>query len=273
MSMTVNKVCLDWLTWYSDEVKDMGKMRAWFLDRNCKIPGESERVKVLRRFPGYKKGGVSYGENDSGAVLVSEGEVSSELALFLISEAWSSYAHITRIDIQVTVPKPENYKGMAMLKGFRTIYSNPSIIVDSQGNSTLYLGSRSSEKMFRLYEKYDIDGKPYLRYEVETKGAIARELWPPVIDTEIARGYLKNESGKLLHTKYSKKQFKAIESVLDGFGVKAKVMKENPNTVQWLNDSVTPALIKLLNNHDTYEVTAKIIIGWYELLQSKRGLM
>jgi hypothetical protein len=48
-------------------------------------------------------------------------------------------------------------------------------MVNSLGGETLYIGARTSDIMQRIYKK-EIEGMPYMRWEVECKGRLARSL-------------------------------------------------------------------------------------------------
>ena len=105
---------------------------------------------------------------------------------FLSHRLYPSFAKIpewyaTRIDVQVTIEMPEDYRS---LRYIRNICDNPSLsLIESENNDTLYLGKRSSDIFTRLYEKI-IMGKKFLRLEFELKGARSRAGWLAISDQE-----------------------------------------------------------------------------------------
>lgn len=114
-----------------------------------------------------------------------------------IAKAWGTYSHrmingllaadrttlanarFTRIDGQITVKKPDDYEPL----GFATWCKNHEgllrrkvkIISELDGTGTVYIGSRTSQRMTRVYVKR-IDGQDYLRFEVESKGETAERV-------------------------------------------------------------------------------------------------
>ena len=59
-------------------------------------------------------------------------------------------------------------------------------IVSNDGGHTIYVGSRQSEKFIRVYDKAAQEGLPqelWFRFEIETKGMVARALAKLLLDT------------------------------------------------------------------------------------------
>jgi hypothetical protein len=86
--------------------------------------------------------------------------------------------YATRVDIQVTAPIPDWWNVRELHDWYLEQRKTVSIIQSETGN-TLYLGSRSSGRFVRFYEK--ALETLYLRLEFELKGDYARNAWLALI--------------------------------------------------------------------------------------------
>lgn len=92
------------------------------------------------------------------------------LAVLLSHESF----YCTRIDLQKTLPLPEwwNVRDIADSLGADGVKHS---FIESDTGSTLYVGSRTSDKFIRVYTK-SLD-REYLRFEYELKGQLARAVF------------------------------------------------------------------------------------------------
>ena len=103
-------------------------------------------------YDGYQGEGFRYGmRNEEGIVILSG---------LRASEDWQEFAvkarRCTRIDLAVTVTLKEKDTGLASRlyrSGVERNDANLGYVERSIGGSTLYLGSRTSERYGRLYDK------------------------------------------------------------------------------------------------------------------------
>ena len=91
-------------------------------------------------------------------------------------------ARCSRIDLQLTFPKPADYSARSLKDELLSSVDNARNrevrkigLVESDGYDTIYIGSRKSDRFTRLYIK-ELDDGDYLRYEVELKGRVARSV-------------------------------------------------------------------------------------------------
>jgi len=146
--------------------------------------------------------------------------------------------NVTRLDIQVTVSEPDGYDAYALYDQLRAGASTTTIIEGATG-STVYVGSRMSDKMLRVYQKVDGEGKKLLRAEFELKRDMAKEVTNQLRAGEsltLMYNYLigKTGNGFLVET------FTVGDTVSP-----VKCKKPKPNTVIWFLDTVIPSLAKL----------------------------
>lgn len=146
--------------------------------------------------------------------------------------------NVTRLDMQVTVNEPSRYDAYALYDQLRAGASTTTIIEGATG-STVYVGSRMSDKMLRVYQKVDGEGKKLLRAEFELKRDMAKEVVNQLRAGEsltLMYNYLINKTGN---------EF-LIETFTVGVAASpVRCKKPTPNTVRWFLDTVIPSLAKL----------------------------
>lgn len=139
-------------------------------------------------FKGYRGrsfDGCSYGIRGDEGIVMLHGE--------WCQEYWSRIApsrqKCTRVDLAVTVELAQENTLLAE-RGYDQVASNAgitsSIVMSSKGGSTVYLGSRQSQFMGRLYDKGAEEGLPsgmIWRYEVECKKPASEAVVTQLLDT------------------------------------------------------------------------------------------
>jgi len=175
----------------------------------------------------------------------------------LVFSDYISELNATRIDIQATFstlcnqPLRETYLALKEL-GLNTKYIESS-------TETIYVGSRTSQRYVRIYEKKGKDAYPYLtsrerfegyrviRFEVEFKDVLAKESWErldtskkpllPIIAAEIGQ---KHVDTPIMHG-----MLKAITEALQGepsFHLRGKRKDTDPYV--FFTDTILPWLLK-----------------------------
>lgn len=139
--------------------------------------GNVPRVGSFRGYEGVWCGGGFVGENEREGFLSVPGSWAGRVW----GQTYHNRAHYSRLDLQVTVKYAE-FDSTLSRKALRDATAlneqRPTrqrrklkIIEDSDGGSTLYIGSRKSEHFCRLYNKFAATNDPYYadcwRYEVE----------------------------------------------------------------------------------------------------------
>ncbi len=166
--------------------------------------------------------------------------------------------YATRIDIQITIPKPSDIDLATIYKQWSNDKTKISLI-QSENNDTLYIGQRTSPVFIRLYEK-PLDSM-HLRLEFEFKGKVARGIWRAIrskstID-EIFQHYLHKSS---LPDSVKQHYF----SVQDGetqFAIREEIEKTDCAKLSWLQSIDASVRQALYNDNIGPEVRA-LVMSW-----------
>lgn len=193
-------------------------------------------------------------------------------------------AKCSRIDLQLTFPKPENYSARLLkdeLKESVAEAGNQEVrkvsLVENDGDDTIYIGSRKSERFTRLYVKELDDGK-YLRYEIELKGRIARSAYNKVLaDPTSKAAILRFEWEK--HKGITNHAWNELGRNL----AESEAMEVNPGRpvstnetrLRWYLNQVFPALDRDLNDHDIGPLLADYLKNLLKMQQDRldKGLI
>jgi hypothetical protein len=181
-------------------------------------------------------------------------------------------ARCTRIDLQITIPMKPEYSARRtcdMLRGTKWPGRDRKtmLIENADGLDTLYIGSRLSETFTRLYVK-EGDGQRYLRYEVEFKGDTAEMVYGHAcVGREMAMGgTLLGEIEKL--PEIADSGLSEVHHALANFKVvprKGYRVRDPHTTMLWIQRSVSPAIVRLLRDHDQGDQVARFVKEWYEM--------
>lgn len=162
---------------------------------------------------------------------------------------WSSDPSVrcTRIDVQVTCKAVREFDMFAFAErqkqGKRTVG-----FIESNGLSTVYIGSWKSNEFLRVYQK----SKRVIRFEVCYKGSKSDFLhrWlgdDRSTDREKMRGWLKHKLFSLNDNLLDE----LFGSALYGEPLKPQMtIRPESNTEKWIEQSVIPAIHKYANSHD-----------------------
>lgn len=174
---------IDWLTLTT---KDTVRALEWHEAFNAVAAQEQQRGYKWgdARFFGYQGqscGHIFFGKRHDGALLRLSSALAEEVGMLFSPDA----VHCTRIDLQVTVElataQPEMLERLydAATSGLRKV-GRPveySLIKNSNGARTLYVGRRSSARYGRVYDKgmESGQGEPgkLIRFELEVKDDMA----------------------------------------------------------------------------------------------------
>lgn len=166
--------------------------------------------------------------------------------------ALESGGKVTRIDLAVDVAQawdiPELYE-IARSGGAKTRTKKFALITSTEG-TTLYAGSRTSEKFLRIYDKgaQTKSARPWTRIELECKGDFAQGISNFVRSEglsaipQIIRGFLDFTD------------FPAWSDLMDSNIERVSLPKveRHSNTRSWLLEQVAPALAKYAEQHPDF---------------------
>lgn len=169
---------------------------------------------------------------------------------------------MTRCDIQIS----ENCKAVDMLEVasfFRKKTGRKSgVVVSGEWDGTLYLGSRTSGKLVRIYlKRLEGDGLA-LRFEIEYKQKQADALRNMLSESQTEQtrtkaGLLLGELQKIPTTgepefdRIIEKMGEQCYAISAGKIAKPTVARTEKNTMVWLEGQVTSAFNRLAREHDT----------------------
>lgn len=285
--MITQQVCLDWVTLTSYS-RDAARAFGDGLHERLRLKDEKPKPGKTMQYEGntWVASGVFMGtalqNGRQHYMLRVSGESASACAeQFALAgrRSDSSELNATRLDVQLTLKSvaqgaPEvqaMYRSMteALRQGARG--ANPygsrvTLIEGDDGECTLYLGSRTSERYIRVYQKPGSDGFAYTRLEVECKGSVARALAASLMSGT-------NEGQSAMNTVISRavelfgsvtalashRQFVA-SLALGTAPTGARTVSELSNTVAWLRNAVFPAVKRLSKDGDYREETLQILL-------------
>lgn len=177
---------VDWMTAtvrHGTEQRALARLADdWLLDRGA----EGYRVHGWKwnNYSGSQTDGISFGSREDGWIVRLSGPMATRHWLTV-----ATWAHnISRFDIQTTLLSGEHRDEHAQC-GFTKLALDPRVtsgvvstkyIESTPDGSTLYVGSRASDRFFRLYDKtaessFDYPERSW-RYEIEYKGDRAKRV-------------------------------------------------------------------------------------------------
>lgn len=192
--------------------------------------------------------GVQDGEKHF--MLQVSGEAAEVAFLYYNHLVIDGTANCSRIDVQRTIEKPENWSQSDLILKCEEQGLKPEVR-RSHGEYgelvTVYTGKRTSGRMNRTYEKETKDGERFIRFETEFGRHYAKAVF-----TEIATGKATRQAfinGEVMRRK-SVGMFEAFKVDGSSYTPKPKVKKEQSKTGKWILNTVLPCLVKYKNQHD-----------------------
>jgi hypothetical protein len=179
--------------------------------------------------------------------------VSGEEAHGLLSRLLRTGGHCTRIDLQITLPCPARYSARKLADSLRRCQKDErrhvTLIENTDGLDTIYVGSRQSEQLIRLYVKRPDADPDHLRFEVEYKGPKAEAVWLELRQGTSLNAILANAietCGKddlgILASYWNFVQPSTVLKI-------ARSVADEQSTLLWVTHAVLPALERLLSSH------------------------
>jgi len=89
--------------------------------------------------------------------------------LYRILRASAGNYRFTRMDIQLTIDLPEFHSARKLADHLKSSQNLSIRLIENGGMDTVYVGSRQSARMWRIYVKEDSEKNLYLRFELEVK--------------------------------------------------------------------------------------------------------
>jgi hypothetical protein len=251
----LDTLCLDYITLTSYDTQLLEATARYIISR---IPEHMPTAKNRMQYAGLVCDGVFYGvgrqHQGLHAILQVPGYRAWNAAL--AAQLGPEGVRCSRFDLQVTIDAalvPSIERLFDTLNSADTAAWNhtgprPKLqhIRNSDGYDTLYIGTRTSELFRRIYVK-PIEGKDYVRFEVEIKGNLARALWErrDVSDRQAQADLFRHQFYALPgHVQSDLRPF--LECVGQGSGEFVPVNRgtDAEAAIEWFGSGVAPALDK-----------------------------
>lgn len=226
----------------------------------------------FKGYRGHNWKSLSYGKRPQDDIVVAKGQLADRLFWSL-----SAYARqVSRVDLQVTAmlknPCPDlaltcyTYLGELVREGAVNVPSNRLILGDARTRGdTLYIGSRKSSQMGRMYdkgvqEKTDTPGYKW-RYEVEYKKPLAYRLAKALRES-------RDRSFDIIGTVHEWFDNRYCVPVFDKRGSKivtevvARIHSDEV-TLAWLRSQISPSVLRLMQNGKGREVFTALQLPLY----------
>lgn len=257
---------IDWLTVTAkdEEHQRLLLSEAQRLFSASKAAGNVQRPWKFSGYDGWSIQGVRYGQRSDSTILMLSGHAAS----LNWEPALSFCDNITRIDLALTVTLAEPWPGIAKTayefivgpgKTDNRFTRKFSLVVNSEGGETLYIGSRASDQFGRLYDKGREQGEALnlpagkiWRYEVEFKSYRASKVGSQLLErSKQCNGLVVNAMADTVYLWFMARGILPISHKSDevpfALDVSAKVTDDEV-TLSWLSTSVSPAVRRLFQN-------------------------
>lgn len=198
--------------------------------------------------------GITWGTREDGSILRLSGEMAHKHALTALTFA----ANVSRIDIQVTIQDKKaniDYARVAIALASRDArvrsgMTRTSIIRSTPSGTTAYIGSRSSDRYFRVYDK-----------TAESQGVFPNQSWRYEIEYKKYRAW--RVAQQILNQHGSPEAIRQIvEAAFLDYGVVLPCLALPPGwrdkgirletnderRLAWLTKSIAPLIEKLLES-------------------------
>lgn len=202
-------------------------------------------------YHGLSCGSVSVGDRDDGTILRLAGDV----AAAHWRTAAMAYDNCTRIDLAVTArpyPRVHDLAEREWERAYSAIAAGVShglcsLWRDNKGGQTCYVGSRSSDRFARLYNKESESGETEYegcwRWEIEYKGGVAPKLIQQLLGSDdpmrLARGTVHQHwKARGAEPPWSAEGPAAATSL-------KRALDDNAVRLRWLRSQVAPSVARL----------------------------
>ena len=273
--MIINRPAIDWLTLTTYDLKS--KMGLINIVRPV-IGKRETRDSTVMQYAGKHGEGFFIGDGQQKGKDHHMFRFSGDLADWVTWQQAKPSFDCSRIDLQLTLPLLHDMAEVFDLyvdlmrsakrheseKGQKE--RNIDGVLSPDGFCTLYVGSRESGRFYRLYIK-ESGGDHFIRFEVEYKGKneLAGRVWR---DTTKEPTAIVNRLAGELSTLPDHPLITPFTGHLRG--VPAEIMKlerrraDPEKTLKWLRRQVSPAMKRLLGNHDTRDAALILLHDWKE---------
>jgi DNA relaxase NicK len=258
-------------------VKDREARRVIFMDckdymLTLKNEGFVCRPWGMKGYKGWKCAGLRWGSRKDSDIVMLSGEQAKLNWDRMINETTNP----TRIDLAMTITALEPRKDIAwsayeeILQAQReekTRVKKATFFTNNAGGQTVYVGSRASDQMGRIYDKgREMSGKrnevipqgKIWRYEVEFKAYRARRVIKDLKSSGLWGDKLNDAIGSMVvHWFLSRAVSLPFELFYDDLHFSTELsatVTDDQKTLEWLSTQVSPSVKRLLESDKKEEV-------------------
>ena len=189
-------------------------------------------------------------ENANHYMFVASGSAANVMLERVGSDLASGSCACTRLDVQITLDKPDWWKQSRLIVMCEELGMKPCV-ERSDGLQeeliSVYTGTRASGRMNRTYQKEDSDKNQFIRFETEFSREYAKSLAVTlyrggVTCREVINGEVRR-----------RRDVNMYEVFFTGDGTyypKANRKKSLGKTDKWLLQTIAPFIKKYVNSHD-----------------------
>lgn len=161
--------------------------------------------------------------------------------------------YATRLDLQSTKTPPD---GWNYSKAYQRL-KDPKKIIRSTDGETLYVGARTSDSFWRIYDKTET----MVRVELELKGKQAQAFWLSICQGSELEELWNYKIGKSRLPKMIVHHYQGLKTPKQPEQLKTD--EDLTKKLDWLQ-GLDGLVYKLAHDHDTSEEVADLIKRWYE---------
>lgn len=264
--MRLNEALCDWLTLtsFADDA-----LLWWTYDRLTPEPvrRQAKRLQYSGSAGPHTFWGTGVQQGMEHAMFQASGETAHEA----LKVTQDTSLRCTRIDLQVTIElfngwsSRELYDGLVdPLAEWNGRKKSVSIVQSGDNLDTVYIGSRKSSMLIRIYVKPSDEGSPaYLRFECEYKGDKADGVYQAIVHAMHApASILQFELDRLPELEFGlSARFSDVLGTVAG-APSPKNVPGQSDTIDWLELQVEPAVIRLLHDHEHGARMERILKRW-----------
>lgn len=233
---------------------------------------------AFRNYRGVVAAGALWASGKQGQAIhylvKASGARAHDLAVSLAScLSWESFRS-SRVDLQVTVPG--TLDGLSVKRSAESIVATrrmgrpPKITAILGDTDTVYIGSRSSERMVRIYQKLGTpDGiPPRVRFEVELKGDLAATALKDMMNGRVRIADRLAWEWNRLPVDRNHESLSGITNELlacKSAEPTPPPIRPLPNTLRWLETVVDSSVKKLASDHDCHQPVLELLYSWLSL--------
>lgn len=266
---TVKEAAVDYLslTFKPGWNRESARARVHVLQDAEGLSGEDSVPFRLRSYVGVATGRVAWGDRPDGSLLQLAGATADAEAAELLPLA----SNCTRIDLAVTAhlsdstvnPTLEGYAAGVAYQPKRGKAPAYELLQHSQLGSTLYLGSPTSSRRGRVYNKFDQSRQEWyagcFRWECQLNSQLAARGAARVLAAEDRRAYI----SAYVHRYFTERR---VPAYFDPSGPTVPLDSFRPRTndlsrIMWLGLQVKPVVNLLLAHGRQTDVAAALGLG------------